>query len=157
MRLNVFIAKSGAASRRGADELIKNGQVAVNGVLVRQPFLRLEASDRVTLAGKPLAATQLLYVLFHKPKGTTSTRRDVHARKVINDFLPPGYQGLFPCGRLDRESSGLLILTNDGNLCYQLTHPRFGVEKEYVLTLRGELRLRDMRRARQGIWDEHQR
>ena len=136
MRLNRFLAAAGVGSRRHCDELIAAGRVTING----QPCTNFSAQpaerDYVKVDGKLVRPTQrLLYILLHKPKGFVSTRQDPHARDTIFDLLPAKLPRLFNVGRLDAQSEGLLILTNDGDFAQRLTHPRHEIEKEYEVTL----------------------
>jgi 23S rRNA pseudouridine2605 synthase len=136
VRLNRFLAAAGIGSRRHCDELIAAGRVTING----QPCTDFSAQpaerDYVKVDGKIVRPSQrLLYILLHKPRGFVSTRRDPHARDTIFDLLPARLPRLFNVGRLDAQSEGLLILTNDGDFAQRLTHPRHEVEKEYEVTL----------------------
>ena len=136
MRLNRFLAAAGIGSRRHCDELITAGRVTING----QPCTDFSAQpaerDYVKIDGKLVRPAQrFLYILLHKPKGFVSTRQDPHARDTIFDLLPAKLPRLFNVGRLDAQSEGLLILTNDGEFAQRLTHPRHKVEKEYEVTL----------------------
>ena len=136
MRLNRFLAAAGIGSRRHCDELIAAGRITING----QPCTDFSAqpgeNDYVKLDGKLVRPTnRLLYILLHKPKGFVSTRSDPHARDTIFDLLPAKLPRLFNVGRLDAQSEGLLVLTNDGDFAQRLTHPRHEVEKEYEVTL----------------------
>ena len=164
MRLNLFIAKSGYASRRKADCLIKEGKVRVNAKEVLQPFLQVGNKDKVEVEHKLLRLKELTYILFNKPKGVTTTLSDKFALKKVIDFFPKeffarsesasGGKGIYPIGRLDKQSSGLLILTNDGDFCYRLTHPKFSIEKEYLLELNGEMFPCDCQKAKNGLTSE---
>jgi 23S rRNA pseudouridine2605 synthase len=155
MRLNVFISKSGYASRRKADILIKEGKVSVNGKVVRQPFFDVGETDHVAVGAADLQPLQkFTYIIFNKPKGVTTTRQDKFASSKVIDFLPKELKSLYPAGRLDKDSSGLIILTNDGQFCYQLTHPKFEVEKEYLVLLNGRIKLQDCKAAKKGIVDK---
>jgi 23S rRNA pseudouridine2605 synthase len=156
MRLNVFVAKSGCAARRKADELIKQGLIKVNGQVIDEPACAITYKDKVTYNDKLLKPQEYFYLIFNKPKGTTSTRQDKFAQRVIIDHLPEKLKNLYPAGRLDRDSTGLIVLTNDGNLCYQMTHPKFEVEKEYVLELSGQLTAMAQQKALAGILDQGQ-
>jgi len=161
MRLNLFIAKSGYASRRKADCLIKEGKVKVDGKEVLKPFLEVSSKNRVEVEGKALRLKEHIYILFNKPKGVTTTLRDKFALKNVIDFFPKkfftgsesafGGEGVYPVGRLDRQSCGLLILTNDGDFCYRLTHPKFSIEKEYLVELKGKMSPGDCQRAKNGL------
>ncbi|MCP4653280.1 MAG: rRNA pseudouridine synthase [Candidatus Omnitrophica bacterium] len=154
MRLSLFIAKSGFASRRGADLLIQQGKVSVNGKVVKEPFFRVAESDKVLVNGKVVDRKDKIYIIFNKPKGVTTTRKDKFADKTVIDFLENKFKSLYPVGRLDKNSTGLLILTNDGDLCFELTHPKFVTEKEYVLTVRGRFTTNDCAKAIAGVTNE---
>ena len=152
-RLNVYLARTAGLSRRQADKCIQEGKVSLNGNVVRQPFLRIKASDSVTFEGKLLAVRRQQYFIFHKPQGVTTTRKDPFAAKTVMDFFPKQLSQLFPVGRLDKNSGGLLIMTNDGDLCHRVTHPKFAIEKEYRVTVNGILKADDCRKAQGGIYD----
>jgi 23S rRNA pseudouridine2605 synthase len=136
MRLNAYLARAGVASRRGADELIKAGRVRVNGEPGRLNTF-VQPSDSVDVDGEPVAAQRLAYVLLHKPAGTVTTARDPQRRPTVVDLvdLP---ERVVPVGRLDADTTGALLLTNDGPLAHRLAHPRYGVEKTYVVEVQGE-------------------
>jgi pseudouridine synthase len=157
VRLNQFIAQGGYVSRRKADALIKNGKVEVNGRIVKHPFLEVSNEEEVKAEGRLIKLKRNVYIVFHKPKGVTSTLKDKFAQRKITDFIPKRFsaanQRVYPVGRLDKDSSGLIILTNDGNLCYQVTHPRFCVEKEYLVKLNGKLTNKLCEIARRGVKD----
>ncbi len=153
MRLNLFIAKSTAASRRGADSLIKKGRVKVNGEKVLQPYHEVKEDDSVCFDGEKLNLKEQIYLIFNKPKGVTTTTKDRFAEKKITDFFPERYSGVYPVGRLDKDSHGLIILTNDGDLCYELTHPKFEVEKEYLIYFKGEVKKSIIEKACSGVVD----
>jgi len=154
MRLNLFISRSGAASRRKADVLIQEGKVSINEKIVRQPYYRVAPSDNVFLEGKPLRPLVKSYYILNKPFGVTTTMADPFAERKISEYFPKGVGGLYPAGRLDRDSSGLIIVTNDGDFCYTLTHPKFEIEKEYVVKLAGFFTMRDAQRALKGVRDQ---
>ena len=140
LRLNKAIAYSGLASRRGADEMILQGRVTINGAVVREPGTRVNPADTVTVDGTALpsqAGQEHAYILLHKPVQVVSTASDPQGRKTVLDLLPPEYAGkrLYPVGRLDYFSEGLLLLTNDGELTLRLTHPRFHQPKTYHVRL----------------------
>jgi len=151
MRLNLFIARSGYASRRKADYLIEEGKVKVNDKEVFQSFLQVRNKDKVEVEGKALRPKEYIYILFNKPKGVTTTLSDKFALKKVIDFFPRKFKGIYPVGRLDRQSCGLLILTNDGDFCYRLTHPKFCIEKEYLVELKGQISPGDCQRAKNGV------
>jgi 23S rRNA pseudouridine2605 synthase len=151
MRLQAFLARAGVASRRKAEELILKGLVRVNGE-VAHLGQRVGTGDLVEVAGRRVELPQKRVVLaLHKPRGYTTTRLDPHARRTVFELLPqvPGLQAV---GRLDRESEGLLLFTNDGELLFRLTHPRYGVRKVYrVWTERGTLPQALCRRLVEGV------
>jgi len=136
VRLNAYLARAGMASRRGADELIKAGRVTVNG---EQGQLNtfVEPRDRVAVDGEPVAAQDLRYVLLHKPAGTVTTARDPQGRPTVVELVDVP-ERVVPVGRLDADTTGALLLTNDGPLAHRLAHPRYEVEKVYVADVDGE-------------------
>lgn len=131
VRLNRFIAESTGISRRKADELIRDGKVKVNGKIGLVGQTVLPQKDKITLEGKLLEKAKKCYVAFYKPAGCITTRFDPQNRKTIYDCLPKKYHHLDPAGRLDRESSGLLLMSNDGDFIHQLAHPGFEHKKVY--------------------------
>jgi len=135
MRLNRFLAAAGVGSRRHCDELIAAGRVTINGQICTNFSAQPSARDHVKVDGKLVHVEPLLTILLHKPAGFVSTRKDVHARDTIFDLLPKKFSRLFNIGRLDAQSEGLILLTNDGDLAQRLTHPRYKIEKEYEVTL----------------------
>lgn len=151
MRLQAFLARAGVASRRKAEELILKGLVRVNGE-VAHLGQRVGTGDLVEVAGRRVELPQKRVVLaLHKPRGYTTTRSDPHAEKTVYELLPE-IPGLHPVGRLDRESEGLLLFTNDGELLFRLTHPRYGVRKVYrVWTERGTLPEAGCRKLVEGV------
>ena len=150
MNLVVFLARSGVGSRRSCDELIREGVVTVNGEVVTFPREKITPEDVVEVRGEPVSAQELRYFLVNKPRGVASTRSDPHADRVIVDLVPGG-RSLFPVGRLDVDTTGLLILTNDGVLANRLMHPRYGVPKTYVARVRGKVSRRALGTLRQGV------
>jgi 23S rRNA pseudouridine2605 synthase len=136
MRLNAYLARAGVASRRGADELIAAGRVTVNGTRGELNTF-VERGDDVRVDGRRVDAQPLRHVLLHKPRGTITTARDPQGRQTVVDLVG-GDVRVVPVGRLDRETSGVLLLTNDGPLAHRLAHPRYEVEKVYVADVEGE-------------------
>ena len=136
MRLNAFLSRAGVASRRGADELIKTGRVTVNDE-PGQLNTVVGAHDRVEVDGAEVARQPLRYVLLHKPGGVVTTARDPQGRPTVVALVPDEPR-VVPVGRLDADTTGALLLTNDGRLAHRLAHPRYGVEKTYVADVQGE-------------------
>ena len=136
MRLNAFLARAGVASRRGADELIKAGRVRVNG---RPGALTtfVGARDTVEVDGRVLAKERLAYRLLHKPSGVVTTARDPQGRPTVVGLVPAKPR-VVPVGRLDADTTGVLLLTNDGQLAHRLAHPRYGVDKVYDVDVDGD-------------------
>ena len=135
MRLNRFLAAAGVGSRRHCDELIAAGRVTINGRVCRNFSAQPTETDHVKVGGKLVRSQRKVYIMLNKPAGFVSTRADPNARDTIFDLLPPKLPRLFNIGRLDAQSEGLLILTNDGDLAQRLTHPRSKIEKEYDVTI----------------------
>jgi len=151
MRLNAFIAKSGLASRRKTVAFIKEGRVKVNGRVITEPWLVIKPGDSVKVDGKLIRKERYIYIVFNKPRGVTSSVDDKFAKKLITDAIPKNLGRIYPAGRLDKESRGLVILTNDGDFCYNLTHPKFEVEKEYSIVLKGKIDNASLRKAEKGV------
>jgi 23S rRNA pseudouridine2605 synthase len=150
MNLVVFLARAGVGSRRSCDELIRDGVVTVNDEVITFPRHKVTPEDIVAVRGEPVAARELRYFLLNKPRGVASTRSDPHAERVIVDLVPGG-RALFPVGRLDVDTTGLIILTNDGVLANRLMHPRYGVPKTYVARVRGKVSRRALGALREGV------
>lgn len=149
MRLNRYLARAGVASRRGADELIKAGRVRVNGAVGELNTFVL-ASDVVEVDAAEVGRQGLAYVLLHKPLGVVTTARDPQRRPTVVDLV--GHEArVVPVGRLDIDTSGVLLLTNDGDLAHRLAHPRYGVEKTYVADVEGNPSEETIRRLAEGI------
>ncbi|NLZ25893.1 MAG: rRNA pseudouridine synthase, partial [Clostridiales bacterium] len=144
-RLNKFLANCGVASRRGADKLIEEGRVSVNGKIVTELGISVdEETDRVLVDGRKVKPVEkMTYIMFHKPKGCVTTASDEKGRKTIFDYLDLKVK-LHPVGRLDYNSEGLLLLTNDGDLTYKLTHPSSEIPKIYMVKIEGEIQESDL-------------
>jgi 23S rRNA pseudouridine2605 synthase len=149
VRLNAFLARAGVASRRGADELIKAGRVTVNGE-PGQLNTFVESRDRVELDGRHLELQPLTYVLLHKPPGTVTTARDPQRRRTVVDLVDHPAR-VVPVGRLDADTTGALLLTNDGDLAHRLAHPRYEVEKVYEARVEDDPTEEALERLRAGI------
>jgi 23S rRNA pseudouridine2605 synthase len=135
VRLNRYLAAAGVGSRRKCDELIAAGRVTINGEICTNFSAQPGPRDHVKVDGKLVHIDQPIYLMLHKPAGFVSTKGDPHARDTIFDLLPPKYSRLSHVGRLDAQTEGLLLLTNDGALAQRLTHPRYKIDKEYEVTL----------------------
>ena len=149
MRLNAFLARAGVASRRRADDLIKAGRVTVNGEAGRLNTV-VGARDRVEVDGQEVQRQRLRYVLLHKPAGVVTTARDPQGRPTVVELVP-GEPRVVPVGRLDADTTGALLLTNDGPLAHRLAHPRYGVEKTYIAEVEGEPDEIALQRLRDGV------
>lgn len=150
-RLNKYIASAGICSRRAADELIEQGKVNVNGKIVKELGFLLNEKDKVFIDGKLIQPKRHEYYRFYKPAGYITTKDDERGRKTIYDILPENMQKLNPVGRLDRESTGLLIMTNDGDLINSLTHPSVKVPKVYVVRINGKINQNQLNQLTAGI------
>jgi len=152
LRLQVFLSRSGYCSRRKAMDLIFRGRVSVNGKIVREPSLLVAGGqDRVVADGKEIGISRKQYILLNKPKGHVTTKADPFAAKTVMDLLPENLRGLNPVGRLDKDTEGLLLLTNDGELAHQLTHPKHTVDKTYHVKVKGALSIVHRKKLEQGI------
>jgi pseudouridine synthase len=149
VRLNAFLARSGVASRRKADDLILAGRVRVNGVPGELNTV-VGARDVVEVDGRRVERQPLVYVLLHKPTGVVTTARDPHGRRTVVDLVPPEPR-IVPVGRLDADTTGALLLTNDGDLAHRLAHPRYGVPKVYEVDVEGTPSTEALARLREGV------
>jgi 23S rRNA pseudouridine2605 synthase len=149
VRLNAYLARAGVASRRRADDLIKAGRVIVNGE-PGQLNTFVGRGDRVEVDGEPVTAQQLTYVLLNKPPGTVTTARDPQGRPTVVDLVDVP-ERVVPVGRLDADTTGALLLTNDGRLAHRLAHPRYGVEKVYEVEVEGRPADAALRRLAEGV------
>ncbi len=153
MRLAKYLAHAGVASRRSAEALIAEGRVSVAGRTVTDPALDVEAASAVRVDGRELAGPEARVVfMLNKPLGVVSTARDTHGRPTVTELIPEADARLYPVGRLDAQTSGLILLTNDGELANRLTHPRFEVPKTYTARLAGGAPgERALRALREGV------
>lgn len=152
MRLNKFLALAGVASRRGVDRLIVSGKVTVDGKRAKLG-LTVIGEEEILVDGKKIemGGGQMVYLMMNKPKGVLTTSEDTHGRRTVIELLPPMKERLFTVGRLDQDTTGLLILTNDGELAYRLTHPKYGVDKKYQLLVSGRVKKDELEKMRNGI------
>ncbi len=152
MRLNRFIAQSGYASRREADKMIKEKRVEVNGIVIDDPSYEVKNGDKVKVDGVGIKLPdKFVYYVFYKPAGYITTRKDKYKRPTIYDIIKEKKYRLNPVGRLDMDTEGLLILTNDGDFINGLTHPSYEVPRVYVATIKGELKLSDKEKMLRGF------
>ena len=136
IRLNKFIADAGVCSRREADQLILDGKIKVNDKVVTTLGVKVKENDKVTYNSKLLKSERFRYIILNKPRNFITTVKDTHNRKTVMDLIEGACkERVYPVGRLDRDTTGLLILTNDGELTKRLTHPSFGVRKKYIIQL----------------------
>ncbi len=154
VRINRYISQAGVCSRRKADALIAQGRVKLNGVVVAEPGARVHREDAVEVNGVVLSRKPLEYILLNKPEDTITTRSDENGRRIVFDLLDlPDEEkaALYPVGRLDRNTVGALLLTNDGDLAHRLMHPSFGVEKVYRVRVSAPVKMRDLEQLVKGV------
>lgn len=151
VRLHRYLAQCGIASRRKAEEIISEGRVTVNGNLVIEQGTKVGPLDVVALDGNPISTPEVRLYLLNKPLGVITTMDDDLGRRTIAHLIPGSAHGIKPVGRLDMHTTGLIFLTNDGDLAHRLTHPRFGIEKEYLVTVQGEPSDKTLQRLSRGI------
>ena len=152
-RVQKVLARAGYGSRRSAEKLIVEGRVSVNGVIVRQLGTQVGDDDRVEVDGVELTRTvELAYLAMHKPHGFVTTARDPQNRRTVMELLPPDLPPhVLPVGRLDRDTEGLLLFTNDGELAHRLAHPRYEIEKEYLAQVEGSPNAQALEQLRNGV------
>lgn len=151
-RLQKVIAYAGVASRRKAEQLILEGKVKVNGKVVKELGIKVSDSDTVEVNGVKLEKEDKVYFLLYKPRGVISAVTDDKGRKTVTDiFKKRVHQRIFPVGRLDYDTSGLLLLTNDGEFAYQLTHPKFKIDKTYIARVKGVPTIEGLKKLQRGI------
>jgi len=155
IRLQVYLSRNGVCSRRDAMTLIQQGRVTVNGKVTNEPSTPVDAEhDAIKVNGKLVIKKSFLYVLLNKPAGYMTTTEDPHADKIVFDLLPKTFKHLMPVGRLDKDTEGLLLFTNDGDLAEHLTHPRFSIKKTYLAKIKGSLEREGRLRLEKGIFVE---
>lgn len=151
VRLQVFLSRNGVCSRRDAFDLVQSGRVTVNGQVVVEPSTPVSGTEDIRVDGRRIGPKSFEYVLLNKPAGYTTTCEDRFAEKTVLDLLPKELRYLHPVGRLDKDTEGLLLLTNDGELTHQLTHPSRGVDKTYLVRVGGQLLPETQGRIASGI------
>ncbi|MBN1871153.1 MAG: rRNA pseudouridine synthase [Candidatus Omnitrophica bacterium] len=152
MRLQVALSRSGITSRRKAASIIEEGRVLVNGSVIRERSHPVDLeSDKIVVDGKSIDAKEKIYILLNKPRGYITSRCDPEGRKTVFDLIPSRFKNLHPVGRLDRDTTGLLILTNDGELTYRLTHPKFEIRKKYWIRCKGMIQDKEKTRLERGM------
>ncbi|NQT06497.1 MAG: rRNA pseudouridine synthase [Candidatus Omnitrophica bacterium] len=154
MRLQVVLAHAGIASRRRSAEIIKERRVRVNGKVVTEPGFNVDsAKDNIICSGRIVTIRKRhVYMILNKPKGVVTTASDERGRRTVLDLLPKMDERIYPVGRLDKDTTGLLILTDDGQLANRLTHPRYEIERVYVATIKGQLKDEDRTKLMKGIY-----
>lgn len=150
-RLQKVMANAGVASRRASEKLILAGKVMVNGQVVTELGTKVTGADVILVNGQAIDQEKKAYYLFYKPRGVISAVSDDKGRKVVTDYFEEIPERLYPVGRLDYDTSGLLLMTNDGQLANALMHPRFKVDKVYVAKVKGLVQTEDLKRLRQGL------
>lgn len=151
-RLQKIIANAGIASRRAAEEMIRQGRVSVNGVVVRELGTKAGPEDEIRIDGK-LIATEVdkVYLMLNKPQGYVTTLKDPEGRPIVTDLIGDIRERVFPVGRLDYDSEGLLLLTNDGDFAQKLQHPRFRIPKTYMVKIKGNLTKKEINEMKRGL------
>jgi 23S rRNA pseudouridine2605 synthase len=158
VRLQKLLADAGVASRRASEEVIRAGRVMVNGQVARTMGQKVDPlHDRVSVDGRQVKPKRKLYVALHKPAGFVSSRGDPHGRRTLGDLLPKEWANLYPVGRLDYATEGLIFLTNDGEFALHLTHPRYGIRKKYLATVAGKVGPDVISQMVKGLFHEGER
>ena len=151
IRLNKYISQSGLCSRRSADQLIINGKVKVNSKVCQELGTKVSKDDKVIVDSKLIKREKNIYLLLNKPKDYITTNKDTHNRKIVFDLIKGVNERLFSVGRLDRKTTGLLLLTNDGNIAKKLTHPSHKIKKIYSVELEKNISEREIKQIRKGV------
>jgi 23S rRNA pseudouridine2605 synthase len=152
VRLQKYLAEAGVASRRASEQMILAGRVEVNGREVRELGTKVDpAHDRIAFDGVRVRPKKKLYVALNKPRGYICSKRDEMKRRTVGDLLPKEWSNLYPVGRLDFDSEGLIFLTNDGEFSLHLTHPRYGVRKKYMVVVAGRVEPEMLNRFTRGV------
>lgn len=152
MRLQKFLSRAGVASRRAAETMIRAGRVRVNGQVVTEMGVKVDADrDEVYVDGHPVRRARPVWIALNKPRGHVSTRSDPQGRPTLYDLVPESYHGLFHVGRLDIDSEGLILLTNQGDVAHRMLHPRYGVERVYDVVVPGDFDAAEVTRLLEGV------
>ena len=152
MRLSKYLSNAGVASRRKAEEIIQSGTVEVNGEIVTVPQTQVEPSDNVKVSGRIITPPdRKAYIILNKPRGIITTMRDTHGRPTVRGLLKDLKVRVYPVGRLDKDVSGVLLCTNDGELAHRLAHPRYEIPKTYSVKVKGILTEPVIKRLREGV------
>lgn len=151
-RLNKVLAHAGLGSRRHVEDIIRAGRVAIDGRTIRDLATRVAPGQVVSVDGDPIEAEKFVYWMVNKPRGYLSTNYDPSGRARVVDLVPEIGQRVYTVGRLDEDSEGLVLLTNDGDLAHRLMHPRFGVEKTYLVQVAGVPKREEIKKLLQGVW-----
>ena len=151
IRLNKYIASSGLVSRRKADELIEQGEVRVNGKIINELGFLVTDKDKIIINGELIKPEKKIYIKYYKPAGYITTMNDENGRKTIYDILPDEIKDLKPVGRLDKDSTGLLIMTNDGDLINKMTHPSIKISKIYRVVVKGKFGKKQLKEWQNGL------
>jgi len=155
VRLQKYLADAGVASRRASEQIILDGRVAVNGESVRVLGTKIDpAQDKVTVDGSPVKTKRKLYVALNKPVGYICSQKDPLSRRTVASLLPKEWTNLYSVGRLDFDTEGLLFLTNDGEFCLRLSHPRYGVRKKYLATVGGRIKPEVLTTLTRGVFHD---
>ncbi len=159
MRLQKYIAQCGIASRRAAEKLILDGEISINGKIITELGTKVDPeNDIIFFQGTPInPIKKKTYIILNKPQNHITTKNDTHDRPTVFDLLPEALQHLVPAGRLDKDTTGLLLLSNDGDFIYKITHPKFDLEKEYIVLAKGLLNQETIKQLEQGIIIENQK
>jgi 23S rRNA pseudouridine2605 synthase len=154
VRLQKFLADAGVASRRASEQIILAGRVSINGATVVQLGTKIQPEkDKIAVDGRTVKVRRKIYLALHKPPGYVCTRHDPIARRTISELIPREWDNLYSVGRLDKDSEGLIFLTNDGEFSLRLTHPRYGARKTYIVTVQGRVEPAMLQRFVQGVTD----
>ncbi len=154
MRLQKFLSEAGVASRRGAEGLIHEGRVRVNEVTIEEQGVKVDPEeDRIRLDDRPIRLKEKIYLALNKPRGYVCSRARQQRERILHDLLPAEWRHLYSIGRLDRDSEGLIFLTNDGDLCLKISHPKYEVKKRYHIEIGRTVDDSVVQRLQEGVWD----